>query len=108
MYFPTIFPQEAVCLGSVFGDLKSADLEFDSRPDHHLDLFQVAAGSTPHLRLYIANWSASDPWKAPMGRGQLSIQVTQHTYLYFAFDNGDMSSPKRHSLFANVCLLFIL
>ena len=40
-------------------DLKSGDFEFKSRPDHQLDLFQVAPGSTPRLRLYIANWSAS-------------------------------------------------
>ena len=32
--------------------------EFKSRSDHQLDLFQVVPGSTPLLRLYIANWSA--------------------------------------------------
>ena len=40
-------------------DLKSVDLEFKSRPDHQLNLFQVVPGSTPLLRLYIPNWSAS-------------------------------------------------
>ena len=40
-------------------DLKSGDLEFKSHPDNQLDLFQVAPGSTPELRSYIANWSAS-------------------------------------------------
>ena len=30
-----------------------------SRSDHLLDLFQVVLGSTPRLRLYIANWFAS-------------------------------------------------
>ena len=40
-------------------DLKSGDPEFGSRSDHLLDLFQVVPGSTPWLRLYIANWSAS-------------------------------------------------
>ena len=32
-------------------DLKSGDPEFDSCPDHQLDLFQVVPGSTPRLRL---------------------------------------------------------
>ena len=27
--------------------------------EHQLDLFQVVPGSTPHLHLYIVNWSAS-------------------------------------------------
>ena len=40
-------------------DLKSGDPEFRSRSDHKLDLFLVLPGSTPWLRLYIANWSAS-------------------------------------------------
>ena len=40
-------------------DLKSGEPEFKFRSDHQLDLFQVAPGSTPRLRLYIANWSAS-------------------------------------------------
>ena len=29
------------------------------RPCHQLDLFQLVLGSTPQLRFYIANWSAS-------------------------------------------------
>ena len=40
-------------------DLKSGDPGFKSRPDHQLDLFLVVLVSTPRLRLYIANWSAS-------------------------------------------------
>ena len=40
-------------------DLKSGDPEFKPRSDHWLDLFEVVPGSTPRLRLYIANWSAS-------------------------------------------------
>ena len=40
-------------------DLKSGDPEFKSRSDHYLDLFELVPGSTPRLRLYIANWSAS-------------------------------------------------
>ena len=40
-------------------DLKSGNPEFKSRPDHQLDLFQVVPDSTPRLRLYIVNWSAS-------------------------------------------------
>ena len=39
--------------------LKSGDDDFKSHSDHSLDLFKVAPGSTPRLRLYIANWSAS-------------------------------------------------
>jgi len=39
-------------------DLKSGDLEFKSHPDYQLDLFQVAPGSTPRLRLFIVNCSA--------------------------------------------------
>ena len=71
-------------------DLRSGDLEFSSRPDHLLDLFQLVPGSTPRLHVYIANWSVSHqlgfltcsvyfsrlfhwPWKAPVGRGQSSI-----------------------------------
>ena len=33
--------------------------EFDSRTDNQLDLFQLVPDSTPRLRLYKANWSAS-------------------------------------------------
>ena len=40
-------------------DLKSGDSEFKSRSDHLRDLFEVVPGSTPWLRLYKANWSAS-------------------------------------------------
>ena len=43
-------------------DLTSGDLEFKSRSDHQLDLFQVILGSTPRLRLYnglpAASWDA--------------------------------------------------
>ena len=76
-------------------DLKSGSPDFKSHPDHQLNLLQVAPGSTPPLRLYIAKWSASChlgvltwvyfngffhwPWKAPMGRGQWSIHT--HTLL---------------------------
>ena len=35
------------------------DPELRSRSDHQLDLFQGIPGSTPRLRLYLANWSAS-------------------------------------------------
>ena len=38
---------------------KSGDPEFKSRSDQKLDLFEVVPGSTPRLRLYIANWFAS-------------------------------------------------
>ena len=40
-------------------DLKSGDAELKSSSDNELDLFQVVSGSTPRLRLYKANWSAS-------------------------------------------------
>ena len=40
-------------------DSKSADPEFKFCSDHQLDLLQVVLGSTPRLRLYIANWSPS-------------------------------------------------
>ena len=40
-------------------DLKSGDPEFKSRSDHQLDLSHIVPGSTPRLRLYKANWSAS-------------------------------------------------
>ena len=40
-------------------DSKSGDPEFKSRSDHQLDLFEVIPGSSPRLRLYITNWSAS-------------------------------------------------
>ena len=40
-------------------DMNSGDPEFKSHYDHQLDLFQEVPGSTPQLRLYIANWSAS-------------------------------------------------
>ena len=40
-------------------NLKSRDPEFGSCSDHKLDLFEVVPCSTPRLRLYIANWSAS-------------------------------------------------
>ena len=40
-------------------DLKSGVLKFKFHPDHQLDMFLVAPGSTPRLRLYIVNWSAS-------------------------------------------------
>ena len=60
--------------------------------DHQLDLFQVATGSISRLCFCIANWSASYqlgfltcwvyfnglfhwPWKAQMGRDQLSIHT---------------------------------
>ena len=78
-------------------DLKSGDPELKSHPDHQVDLFQVAPGSTARVRLYIANWSASWqlgfltcwvyvnglfhwPWKALMGRGQLSIYIHKYTH----------------------------
>lgn len=35
-------------------DLKSGDLEFKSRSDQLLDLWQIVSVSTPRLRLYIA------------------------------------------------------
>ena len=40
-------------------DLKSGNPEFKFRPDHQLDFFLVAPGSTPRLRLYIASWFPS-------------------------------------------------
>ena len=40
-------------------NLKYRDPEFGSCSDHKLDLFEVVPCSTPRLRLYIANWSAS-------------------------------------------------
>ena len=40
-------------------DLKSGDPEFKSCYDHQLEMLQVLTGSTPRLRLYTANWSAS-------------------------------------------------
>ena len=49
-------------------DLKSEDTEFKSRPDHQLDLFQVAPGSTPRLRLLsLFQWFVSLALKSPNG-----------------------------------------
>ena len=49
------FGEGSVAEWSVCPGLKSGDPEFKSRSDHQLDLFQVVLGSTPWLRLYIAN-----------------------------------------------------
>ena len=38
-------------------DLKSRDPEFKSRSDHWLGFLQLASGSTPRLRMPIANLS---------------------------------------------------
>ena len=40
--------------------LKSGDF-FKSFSDHQMDWNQIVFGSTPRLRLYVANWSASCP-----------------------------------------------
>ena len=57
MYLTLIWRQRGRVVRAL--DLKSGDPVFKSRPDHQLDLFQGVRGSTPRLRLYIANWSAS-------------------------------------------------
>ena len=40
-------------------DLKSGVREFKSRADPHVKLVQLMSGSTPRMRLYIADWSGS-------------------------------------------------